>query len=174
MRLASPTRQLLWLGLGIGLAGWLAFPATSIAQPYRTQVVHNPDVSTATSVHDCNDPLSPLGNCGFETGDFTDWVPMDIVDAFWPLSVDGAGVEVWEGFFVSQPTEGVFAALNGFDGCGPGDIILAQDVNLPAGTMNIDFDYRGDLLNFGAQHPFDDLDRRSRGLSPSLAQRGRY
>jgi len=44
-------------------------------------------------------------------------------------------------FFLSDPTQGVFAALTGFDGDGPGTIRIAQDIALPEGSNQLVFDY---------------------------------
>ncbi len=101
---------------------------------------------------DCNNPANVFQNCGFETGDFTSWVVQDIAIPFLPMFVGGAGYNVGFGFFTSAPTEGVFAALNGFDGGGPDAIRLSQDVTLPVGLPDLSFDYRAgwDLYDYGA------------------------
>jgi hypothetical protein len=106
----------------------------------------------AARQHDCNDPMNPITNCGFETGDFTGWVATDLSSPFYPLSVSTGGVSLWSGFFATAPTEGAVSAINGFDGNGPGVISLAQDVTLPTGWVTLEFDYRGawDLASFGA------------------------
>jgi uncharacterized repeat protein (TIGR01451 family) len=113
-------------------------------------------VEVPTSQHGCNTVSNPIVNCSFETGDFTGWTTADLAMPYFPLQVGGWGVAppdgVAFGFFLSEPTEGSWAALHGFDGEGPGFIQIAQDVNLPDGTMNMLFDYRGawDLASFGA------------------------
>ena len=53
-------------------------------------------------------------NGSFETGDFTGWVATDLANPFFPLQVAGAGVSPGFGFFLSAPTDGVFAALTGW------------------------------------------------------------
>ena len=77
------------------------------------------------------------------------WVTQDLSIPFFALTVDGAGVSPGFGFFLSDPTQGVFAALTGFDGNGPGTIRIAQDVVLPPGSTDLIFDYQcaWDLLN---------------------------
>jgi hypothetical protein len=87
-------------------------------------------------------PLTPIANCGFETGDFTGWVTQDLIDPFFSLKVGGAGLRPLISFFVSAPTQGVWAALTGFDGNGPGTIRVAQDVSLPPSSTELTFDYR--------------------------------
>lgn len=101
--------------------------------------------------HDCN-LGAVLVNCGFETGDFTGWITNDLPVPLFSLQVNGAGLSTGFGFFTSQPTEGNWAALHGFDGDGPGVIQVAQDVALPAIASIMQFDYRGawDLTSFGA------------------------
>jgi hypothetical protein len=90
-------------------------------------------------------------NRSFETGDFFGWEATDITSPFFPLTVDGASIDVGFDFFVSDPTNGSFAALHGFDGSGPGMIRIAQDVVIPNGATTIEFDYRGGWnMTFGA------------------------
>ncbi|MFQ5463716.1 MAG: hypothetical protein ACE5E5_13955, partial [Phycisphaerae bacterium] len=91
-------------------------------------------------------------NGSFELGNFAGWVTQDLTTPFFPLQVGGAGITPGFGFFTSAPTDGVFAALHGFDGDGPGTIVIAEDVTLPVGIGSLEFDYRAgwDLLTFGA------------------------
>ena len=102
---------------------------------------------------DCENSVSnPVQNCGFETGDFSGWVTQDLSDPFFPLQVGGAGITPDSfGFFVSDPPQGVFAVLTGFDGNGPGTISVAQDVVLPTGadTLVFQFECAWNLLDFG-------------------------
>lgn len=121
--------------------------------PYEPAVTRRPveEVDPASMQHDCNTAGNPLVNCGFETGDFSGWVTTDLTTPLFPLMVGGGGIDLGYGFFVSQPTEGSWAALHGFDGDGPGVIQIAQDVSLPDSTEYLLFDYRGAWdLTFGA------------------------
>ena len=56
------------------------------------------------------------------------------------------------GLFTSDPPQGLFAALTGFDGNGPGTISLAQDVFLSPSATTLSFEYQcgWDLVTFGA------------------------
>ena len=98
-----------------------------------------------------NSVSNPVQNCGFETGDFSGWVTQDLSNPFFALQVNGAGISPGFGLFTSDPPQGVFAALTGFDGNGPGTISVAQDVVLPPGADTLVFDYQcgWDLFNFG-------------------------
>ena len=94
-----------------------------------------------------------FANGGFETGSFASWVTQDLGSPFFPLQVAGAGQTPGFGFFTSAPTDGQWAALNGFDGDGrsgpTNTIIVAQDVFINAPTL--EFDYRGAWdMTFGA------------------------
>ena len=101
-------------------------------------------------------------NGSFETGDFTGWIPLDLSDPFDPLSVQAAGNATNfsgatpDGSNIVIPTDGGFAATNGFDGNGPGGpagaIGLSQDVGVLHAHAILEFDYRAgwDLLNYGA------------------------
>jgi|GEM_PF-2921867 len=100
----------------------------------------------------CDTPENIIANCSFETGDLTGWIVNDLNAPFLPVQAAVAGGSVGFGFFLTEPTDGTFVALHGFDGDGPGVIELAQDVTLPLGTVTLTFDYRGawDLATFGA------------------------
>jgi hypothetical protein len=83
-------------------------------------------------------------------------VTQDLTDPFFPLLVGGAGIDQDNtddfGFFLSDPTQGIFAALPGFDGEGPGTIRIAQDVVSLKGSNQLVFDYEcaWDMASFGA------------------------
>jgi hypothetical protein len=124
--------------------------------PYSADVTWQPGMGDPRTSHDCNDPLNPLVNCSFETGDFGGWVATDIPGPFWPLQVVPAGISPGFDLFPSTPTEGQFAAVHGFDGDGPGTISIAQDVILPLEVTTLEFDYRAgwDMFNFpGSTQP---------------------
>ncbi len=106
---------------------------------------------TAPLAPDCTaDPSNAFANCSFETGDFTSWVTSDIASPFVLLQVNVGGLSPGFGLFASAPTQGSFAALHGFDGAGPGDIRICQDVLLPNAAL-LEFDYRvGWDMTFGA------------------------
>lgn len=55
-------------------------------------------------------------NCSFETGDFTDWTTMDLANPYEDLAVVMAGFSTGGASFDSAPTDGVWSAINGFDG----------------------------------------------------------
>lgn len=102
--------------------------------------------------------LGPVGTAGatvitnpsFETGDFTGWVTQDLSSPLFPLQVGGAGLSSGFGLFTSAPTNGAFAALNGFDGS-TGTIRIGQDITVTAANPVINFDYRGGWdMTFGA------------------------
>ncbi len=120
--------------------------------PYEADVSQMPvdGVNAAVSNHNCNTAVNPIANCGFETGNFAGWITKEINGPFFPLQVAGAGISPGFGFFSSQPTEGSWAVLHGFDGNGPDIIEVAQDVVLPNYAKNLVFDYRAawDMFNF--------------------------
>lgn len=91
-------------------------------------------------------------NFGFESGSFLDWTLTESLDPFYAARVDSAGVSSWPNCFNSDPTEGNYAALHGFDGSG-GEITLARDLIVSDTQSILRFDYRGcwDLQTFGAQ-----------------------
>ena len=86
----------------------------------------------ATEVEVLGEPVELITSGSFETGDFTGWTVQDPVDPFAPWSVGGANEGNW--FGNTQPQDGAFVAWNGFDGCGPGEFVMFQDVEIPAGA----------------------------------------
>lgn len=94
-----------------------------------------------------------FNNPSFESGNFTGWVTQDFSSPFYTLGVVGAGISPGFGFFSSQPTDGIRAAIHGFDTTGPETLTIAQDVVLPnTASVLLTFDHRGawNLSSFGA------------------------
>jgi len=88
-------------------------------------------------------PQQQISNGSFETGNFAGWGTKDIGVPFVPLAVRGAGFTPGFGLFATAPTDGIFVADHGFDGCGPDTIELWQDVSIPAGNVaTLTFDWR--------------------------------
>lgn len=94
--------------------------------------------------------LDTCDNCSFESGDLTGWNTVDLEAPFVPLTVDDAGfvqdLGTWT-TFTTAPTDGLYAAVTGFDGNGAtsltGPIQIGQDITLDADTpANLEFDYR--------------------------------
>jgi len=104
------------------------------------------NMSTCTATVTVEDNIAPdiacigqpfdselLTNGSFESGDFTGWTVEDFFNPYLPYTVDTfiSGT----GFFPDAfPTDGNFLAGNGFDGEGPDEAILYQDVAIPAGA----------------------------------------
>ncbi len=116
-----------------------------------------PGPGSPLSMHDCNDPDNPVGNCGFEADPptlppITDWNVVDHPVPFIPVQTVPPGVSAGFGFFTTAPTEGVTSLFIGFDGGGAGTIEVSQDVTIePGSAAALDFDYRGAWdLTFGA------------------------
>lgn len=84
-------------------------------------------------------------NGSFETGDFTSWVVTDNTTPFDPFAVLPAGTPTaffgFGGPNVVIPSDGTFAASNGFDG-NAGTISIAQDIGTIAFGDVLMFDYR--------------------------------
>jgi cysteine-rich repeat protein len=152
--LALVTAVVAVLAAGPGRASPYGTPDDAV---YEATPSANGAVARLSVVPCAGNPANPVLNCSFETGDFTGWVVSDLTSPFFVASVVGPGVTPGFGFFVSTPTDGVFAAVNGFDGDGPGVIRFAQDVVLPAGARNLVFDTREawDLATYDAVLPRD-------------------
>lgn len=90
-----------------------------------------------------------IANCSFENA-LNGWATMDVAGAIYPVGVHGGGQSPGYGLFSSAPTSGSNALLTGWDGNGPGDIAVSQDIILEPTASRLEFDYRAgwDLLNF--------------------------
>ena len=86
-----------------------------------TDVVDNPE-------HNSN----LITNGSFETGDFTGWTIDTTGEPFLPWAVSGAGFGSGFGMDPTEPQDGAFVAWNGFDGSGPMEFVMYQDLLLPA------------------------------------------
>ena len=116
-------------------------------------------------------PLDPIVNGSFETGDLTGWSVKELTPASnpnLPISVRGAGVEYPAptfpafiytlDYFTSAPTHGQWAVLHDFNGndtATSGFVNrreLYQDIALPPGATTLQFDYRAawELFRFGS------------------------
>jgi subtilisin family serine protease len=73
-------------------------------------------------------------NGSFETGDFSGWTVQTTGSPFQPWSVSGPGFGGGFDLAVTEPQDGSFVAWNGFDGGGPMEFTMFQDVTIPADT----------------------------------------
>ncbi|WP_152052048.1 S8 family peptidase [Tautonia marina] len=73
-------------------------------------------------------------NGSFETGDFSGWTVQTTGGPFRPWAVSGAGVGGGFDMALTEPQDGTFVAWNGFDGSGPMEFLMFQDVTIPADT----------------------------------------
>lgn len=140
----------LYPALAFCLASGVAMAAYPPSAPIEAAAGQQPAPGNAV-VAVCDTPDNPFANCSFESGDFTGWVTSDLAAPYIPLTVAGAGVTAPDfASFATAPTDGMFAAVHGFDGGGPGTIQIAQDIVLPPDAELIAFDYRGgwDLITF--------------------------
>lgn len=78
-----------------------------------------------------------LTNGSFETGDFTGWTTVTTGGPFRPWAVSGAGAGGGFGMATTLPQDGSFVAWNGFDGGGPMEFQMYQDVAIPVGTAEL-------------------------------------
>ncbi len=150
----------------------------------QNQVVENSEsdngIAAANVTTVLPNPLDPIVNGGFESGNLSGWTVKELTpksNPNLPLSVHPAGVEypaptftvfsfpflITLDYFTSAPTEGQYAALNDFNGDDPAtpDATfvnrreLYQDITLPASTTTLEFDYRAawELFRFGNTQP---------------------
>jgi hypothetical protein len=80
-------------------------------------------------------------DCGFESGTLAAWVTLDLTTPYIALAVQPAGAAPGGAQFSAQPTEGMYALMNGFDGNG-GDgtgstIEVGQDISLSAASVPV-------------------------------------
>lgn len=74
-----------------------------------------------------------INNGSFETGNFTSWTTGDLANPFRAWTVLASGD--FGSFSQVTSQDGGFAALNGFDGAGPGEISMFQDITIPVGMV---------------------------------------
>lgn len=91
-----------------------------------------------------------IKNPSFETGDFTDWDIEDLSLASFPILVEQTGITPIPalGFFSSDPTDGNYTAMHGFDGNGPGTISISQDLLITDNYINFDYRAAWDMSTF--------------------------
>ena len=86
-------------------------------------------------------PANWLLNGSFETGDFLMWNVLETGTPFLPLTVTDGALPTY--FSPPVPQDGGFLAAGGFDGEGPMQILLYQDVTIPAGEPFPDHSMEG-------------------------------
>jgi hypothetical protein len=77
---------------------------------------------------------SLITNGSFETGNFSGWATATTGTPYVAWTVSGAGAGGGFGMQPTAPQDGSFVAWNGFDGAGPMQYTMTQDVALPAGA----------------------------------------
>ena len=120
----------------------------------------------------CTHARAAVVNGSFESGDFTGWTTVTTGSPFVDWSVNGAGAG--SGFFApTSPQAGSFDAWNGFDGSGPMQFQLYQDVSLPLGSTllgwqdRIQWDFA--LTSTATQARSYDVEIRDPGTNALLA-----
>jgi hypothetical protein len=108
-----------------------------------------------------------VSNCSFESPALANWIVTDVANPLIPAHVAAAGELLWND--LCTPTDGDYAFVHGWDGSGPGDIRLYQDVTLPASTSSIEFDYRAYWNNKGTLARTFDLDVEPSGGGAPLS-----
>ncbi len=88
-----------------------------------------------------------IGNCSFEWGTLGTWNLMDFVTPLIPAGVYASGAALT--FNPCTPTDGGYAFGHGWDG-NASDLLLFQDLVLPAAVSTIEFDYSAYCQNFGS------------------------
>ncbi|MCU0751858.1 MAG: hypothetical protein MUC40_02280 [Akkermansiaceae bacterium] len=92
-----------------------------------------------------------ITNGSFETG-FSSWVTTDLTSPHVSLAVRTNGYNSGFGFASTIATNGAYAVSHGFDGNGPGTIIIAQDVGtIDISSATLTFDHRAgwNMLDYG-------------------------
>ncbi|MEO8269764.1 MAG: hypothetical protein ABI557_08590, partial [Aureliella sp.] len=76
-------------------------------------------------------------NGSFETGDFSGWTSFTTGFPYIDWTVSGAGFGPGYGMAATKPQDGSFDAWNGFDGSGPMQYIMYQDVTIPSASTPV-------------------------------------
>ncbi len=82
-------------------------------------------------------PIEQVVNGSFETGDFTGWTVATTGTPFIGWQVTGAGYGAGYSMAGTSPQHGVYDAWNGFDGAGPMQYTMFQDIAVPAGVASL-------------------------------------
>ena len=136
-----PTSGTYYLGVS-GFSNFFYDPTTADSGPDGSTGDYTLNIEIAEPVVPNVEGEELLANPSFETGDLTGWDLTDVPVPSFAAGVNQAGLSPGAGLFVSQPTEGDYALLHGFDGALPGTIRLSQEVAIPTGTAELTFDYR--------------------------------
>ncbi|MEO2047575.1 MAG: hypothetical protein ABGX16_13500 [Pirellulales bacterium] len=72
-----------------------------------------------------------ITNGSFETGDFSGWTVATSGSPFIDWTVSGSGSGAGFDMATTAPQEGAWVAWNGFDGGGPMEYVMYQDLLLP-------------------------------------------
>ncbi len=115
--------------------------ASAVAKALSSGDVHLELLDSEGNVLATGLPPPPLSNGSFETGDFTGWTVTTTGPPFvdWLVSPAGAG----SGFFPpTSPQDGSFVAWNGFDGAGPMQFTMHQDVAISADAPVAQFSWQ--------------------------------
>lgn len=87
-----------------------------------------------SAVAQATPPDELLVNGSFETGTFAGWTTVTTGTPFQPWAVTGAGQGGGFNMLQTQPQDGTWVAWNGFDGGGPFEFQMFQDVTISAGA----------------------------------------
>lgn len=138
---ASETRFMTRLRLVPALASLTGLALLAACGQVNPPAAQEPALQSAAVTERCADnAANPFKNCSFETGDFTGWITQDLSKPLIPLKVAADGT-----------FDGAYAVSNGFDGNGPGHILVCQDVAVPGGKPLLTFDYQARVSNLGTQ-----------------------
>ncbi|MFN0127877.1 MAG: PPC domain-containing protein, partial [Verrucomicrobiales bacterium] len=85
-------------------------------------------------------PDNWLTNASFETGDFLGWNVIETATPFIPLTVSDGSIGTY--FTQAVPQDGSYLAVGGFDGEGPMQILLYQDVSIPVGEPFLTLEWK--------------------------------
>jgi hypothetical protein len=117
------------LSYAIAASAMVSLSGIAVANPYGDSPQSKSQVAVQT-----------LPNGGFETGDFSNWVAGD--NGVEPLDPWMVGPQGFGYFGLSDPIEGEFDAINGFDGDAGYEAWLYQDIPVPPEGATVTFNDR--------------------------------
>ncbi len=80
---------------------------------------------------------SLVANGSFEAGNFSGWTTVTTGSPFIDWTVSGAGAGAGFDMAPTAPQDGSLDAWNGFDGDGPMQLLMYQDITLPSGSVSV-------------------------------------
>ncbi|MCH7751227.1 MAG: DVUA0089 family protein [Planctomycetes bacterium] len=137
-----PAKDLYSFDLQMGESATLALTAQSTGAPHVDLLDVGGNVVAEGLDKTPTTATGLITNGSFETGDFTGWTVATMGSPFIDWQVTGGGTGAGFGMSPTAPQDGSFVAWNGFDGGGPMEFSMFQDVTIPAEVSGVTLEWQ--------------------------------